>query len=71
MKLTEQETLQAITDALGAFAIAMSRQMDSQRLMADLRNLAEEAASHDRMPSAGLLDEIVRTLEARSSSKTH
>ncbi|MBK5915133.1 hypothetical protein CCR84_12540 [Rhodocyclus purpureus] len=65
MKLTDQEAIQAITDALGGLAIALGEQVDPARLAADLRRLADEAEQRGQGPSAGLLDEIARTVEAR------
>ena len=65
MKLTNEEILQAFTDAIGGLAVALARQIDPERLAADLRSLADEAERAGQGPSAGLLDEIARTVEQR------
>lgn len=65
MKLTNEEILQAFTDAIGGLAVALGRQIDPARLATDLRTLADEAERAGMGPSAGLLDEIARTVEVR------
>ena len=65
MKLTNEEILQALTDAIGGLAVALGRQIDPKKLAADLRTLADEAERVGTGPSAGLLDEIARTVEVR------
>ena len=65
MKLTNEEILQAFTDAIGGLAVALGRQIDPKKLAADLRTLADEAERVGTGPSAGLLDEIARTVEVR------
>lgn len=67
MKLTNEDVLQAMTDALGALAIAVSRQVDAGQLAKDLRALADEANAIGHGPSAGLLDEMVRAVEKRAA----
>jgi hypothetical protein len=64
-KLTDEEVLQAFTDAIGGLAVALARQIDAKRLADDLRLLADEADKAGYGPSAGLLDEIARTVEVR------
>lgn len=66
-QLTDQDTLQAITDALGGIAIALSKQLDAKRLTTDLRALADEAMEAGNGPSAGLIGEIARAVEARTT----
>lgn len=65
LKLTNEEILQAFTDAIGGLAVALGRQIDPKKLAADLRTLADEAERVGTGPSAGLLDEIARTVELR------
>jgi galactitol-specific phosphotransferase system IIB component len=65
LKLTNEEILQAFTDAIGGLAVALGRQIDPKKLAADLRTLADEAERVGTGPSAGLLDEIARTVEVR------
>lgn len=65
MKLTDQEAIQAITDALGGLAIALGKQVDATKLANDLRTLADEAERAGMGPSAGLIDEVARTVEVR------
>lgn len=65
LKLTNEEVMQAFTDALGGMAIALSKQLDPAKLASDLRAFADEADRAGKGPSAGLLDEIARTIEVR------
>jgi len=65
MNLSNEEILQAFTDAIGGLAVALGRQIDPARLATDLRTLADEAELAGMGPSAGLLDEIARTVEVR------
>lgn len=65
MKLTNEEILQAFTDAIGGLAVALGRQIDPKKLAADLRTLADEAERVGTGPSAGLIDEVARTVELR------
>lgn len=65
MKLTNEEVMQAFTDALGGLAVALGRQIDPAKLAADLRTLADEAERAGMGPSAGLIDEVARTVEVR------
>lgn len=69
MKLTNEEVMQAFTDAIGGLAVALGRQIDPQKLASDLRTLADEAEHAGMGPSAGLLDEIARTVEVRLLNK--
>lgn len=62
-KLTRDEELQAYTDAIGALALAMAWQLDTARLIADLRTLANQADRAGHGPSAGLIDHIVQKIE--------
>lgn len=63
-ELTRDEEMQAYTDTLGAIAIAISRQVDAGRFSADLKQLADLAAKRGNGPSAGLLDELARCIDA-------
>lgn len=65
MKLTNEEVLQAFTDAIGGLAVALGKQVDPAKLAEDLRKLANDADRLGEGPSAGLLDEIARTVELR------
>lgn len=69
LKLTNEEVMQAFTDALGGMAIALGKQLDPAKLASDLRAFADEADSAGKGPSAGLLDEIARTIEVRLLNK--
>jgi len=66
MTLSHEQEMQAITDALGAIVIAMSRQIDSSRLIADLALFAGQCEAKGIGPSAGLIDALVRGLERAS-----
>lgn len=68
LKLTNEEILQAFTDAIGGLAVALGKQVDPAKLAADLRKLADEANQLGHGPSAGLIDEIARTVERRSNA---
>lgn len=65
LELTNEEILQAFTDAIGGLAVALGKQVDAGRLAADLRKLADETKQLGHGPSAGLLDEVARTIEVR------
>jgi hypothetical protein len=65
MKLTHEEEMQAYTDALGAIVTALAWQVDAIRLYADLQVLADVAAKAGHGPSAGLIDELARTVQHR------
>lgn len=65
LKLNNEEVLQAFTDAIGGLALALAKQIDAAKLAADLRTLANDADKLGMGPSAGLLDEIARTVEVR------
>ena len=65
LKLTNEEILQAFTDAIGGLAVALGRQIDPKKLAEDLRTLADEAERVGMGPSAGLIDEVARTVELR------
>lgn len=65
LKLTNEEVMQAFTDALGGLAVALGRQIDPKKLTEDLRTLADEAERAGMGPSAGLIDEVARTVELR------
>lgn len=69
MKLNNEEVLQAFTDAIGGLALALAKQMDATKLAADLRTLANDAETLGHGPSAGLLDEVARTVEVRLLNK--
>lgn len=69
MKLTREEELQAYTDALGALVTAVAWQLDPIRLLADLKVLANVADKAGHGPSAGLIDELARTVEVRVLTK--
>lgn len=68
-RLTRQEELQAYTDVLGALVTVMAWQLNPIRLIADLRALARLADRAGHGPSAGLIDELVRTVEVRVLSQ--
>ena len=65
LELTNEEILQAFTDAIGGLAVALGKQVDPAKLVEDLRKLANDADRLGQGPSAGLLDEIARTVELR------
>lgn len=69
MKLTNEEILQAFTDAIGGLAVALGKQVDPVKLVEDLRTLANDVDRLGQGPSAGLLDEIARTVELRCVRK--
>lgn len=69
MNLSNEEILQAFTDAIGGLAVALGRQIDPKKLAVDLRTLADEAERVGMGPSAGLIDEIARTVEVRLINK--
>ena len=65
MELTREQEMKAYTDALGALASAMAFQLDPIRFIADLKLWANRAHAAGHGPSAGLIDELVRTVEIR------
>lgn len=65
LKLTNEEVMQAFTDALCGMAVALGKQIDPAKLASDLKAFANEADSAGKGPSAGLIDEMVRTIEVR------
>ena len=69
LKLNNEEVLQAFTDAIGGLALALAKQIDAAKLAADLRTLANDAEKLGHGPSAGLLDEVARTVEVRMLNK--
>ncbi len=69
LKLSNEEILQAFTDAIGGLAVALGRQIDPKKLAEDLRTLADEAERAGMGPSAGLIDEVARTVEVRLLNK--
>lgn len=69
LELSNEETLQAFTDAIGGLAVALGKQVDPVKLVEDLRTLANDADRLGQGPSAGLLDEIARTVELRCVRK--
>ncbi len=72
MELTREQEMQAYTDGLGAIVTAVAWQVDPIRLVADLKVLANLADKAGKGPSAGLIDELVRTVEHRVlGSKAH
>jgi hypothetical protein len=72
MELTREQEMQAYTDALGAIVTAVAWQVDPIRLLADLKLLAGISAKAGNGPSAGLIDELARTVERRVlGSKAH
>ena len=64
-RLTREEELQAYTDALGAIVTAVAWQLDPVRMIADLKLLSDFADRAGHGPSAGLIDELGRTIEHR------
>ncbi len=58
--------MQAVTDAFGALALALCKQLDGQRLAVDLKLLANEAQSIGNRASAELIEEIARVIVARA-----
>lgn len=58
-RLTDNEMLQAYTDALRAVATAVAWQVDPVRFYADLA----DKAGHG--PSAGLIDDLANTVAVR------
>ena len=66
MPLSHEQEMQAITDALGVVVIAISRQIDSSRLIADLRLFADKYEAAGIGPSAGLIGALIRGLERAS-----
>jgi len=65
MKLTNEEILQAFTDAIGGLAVALGKQVNPAKLAEDLRKLANDADRLGQGPSAGLIHEVARTVEVR------
>jgi len=64
-RLTDNEMLQAYTDALRAIVTAVAWQVDPVRFYADLQALADLADKAGHGPSAGLIDELARTVAIR------
>ena len=56
---------EAYTDALKALVTALGWQIDPVRLHADLQAIASITRRGGRGPSAGLIDELAHTVEAR------
>jgi hypothetical protein len=65
MKLSDEELIQAFTDAIGGLAVALSKQVDPRKLANDLKTLAKEADDGGQRGSASLLMEIGKTVESR------
>lgn len=62
-EITREEEMQAYSDTLAALAIAIARQIDASQLTTDLKHLAHQAENRGNGPSAGLLDELARTID--------
>lgn len=69
MTLSREEEMQAITDALGAIVTIIARQGDAERVVADLKLLANAYFEGGKGPSAGLIDTLARTVEVRALGK--
>ena len=63
--LTRDEEMQAYIDTLGALATAIAWQIDPVRFAGDLQAIAHAAEDAGHGPSAGLIDELARTVEIR------
>ncbi|SFW26328.1 hypothetical protein [Nitrosovibrio sp. Nv17] len=61
----EAQVLEAYTDSLRALVTALGWQIDPVRLHADLQSMAGIARKEGRGASAGLIDELARTVESR------
>lgn len=64
IKLTREEEMQAYSDALAGLAIAISRQLDAASLSTELKRLADISEARGKGPSAGLMDELARTIDS-------
>lgn len=62
---TDAQVLEAYTDALRALVTALGWQIDPVRLHSDLQSIAGIARKDGHGASAGLIDELARTVEAR------
>jgi hypothetical protein len=62
---TDAQILEAYTDALKALVTALGWQIDPVRLHADLQSIAGVARKDGHGASAGLIDELARTIETR------
>ena len=65
MEMTRKQEMQAYTDALSAIATAVAWQVDPIRFFADIKALANGYMAAGHGPSAGLIDELARTVERR------
>ncbi|MGH8762497.1 MAG: hypothetical protein ACREUR_04605 [Nitrosospira sp.] len=59
------QVLEAYTDALRALVTALGWQIDPVRLHADLQTMASVSRRNGHGASAGLIDELARTVETR------
>lgn len=59
------QVLEAYTDALRALVTALGWQIDPVRLHADLQTMASVTRRNGQGASAGLIDELARTVETR------
>jgi hypothetical protein len=62
---TDSPVLEAYADALKALVTALGWQIDPVRLHADLQTIASVTRKNGQGASAGLIDELARTVEAR------
>lgn len=62
---TDTQVLEAYTDALRALVTALGWQIDPVRLHADLVSIAGVTRKDGQGASAGLIDELARTVETR------
>ena len=62
---TDTQVLEAYTDALRALVTALGWQIDPVRLHADLQSIARVTRKDGHGASAGLIDELARTVETR------
>jgi hypothetical protein len=62
---TDTQVLEAYTDALRALVTALGWQIDPVRLHADLQSIAGVTRKDGHGASAGLIDELARTVETR------
>ena len=70
-KPTDDQIFTAISDALGAIAVATALQLDTDRFVADLHTMAKELDGKEgRGTSAGLVDKIAKHV-ARSLEFAH
>ena len=61
----DSQVLEAYTDALRALVTALGWQIDPVRLHADLQTMASVTRRNGHGTSAGLIDELARTVEVR------